>query len=299
MSKFKILGIDKDKCIKCEDCVKSCSVQLFSVKREDMEKWIVFDDPFRFCFRCGHCISVCPTNAIQFTSPELPFEFEETNQPSTLLSYENYMKFIRSRRSTRKYTTQPLEKKKIEQIIEAMRYSPSASNRQNREYLVITNKEKIKEFSKEVGKLMKKAKRYLKLKYILAPFITSMLRKRLLNPKTKRNLEIFFERTKKGDDLIFFNAPCVIVVHSRPYSNMSASDAAISIVHGMLAAHSLNLGTCWIGFAHEYLTRFKKARKKLGIPSSHNVFGVFIIGYPELTFRRAPPRRKEIVHWIE
>ena len=78
---------------------------------------------------------------------------------------------------------------------------------------------------------------------------------------------------------------------------MTASDAGIAITHGMLAAHSMGLGTCWIGFAHEYLSRFKKGRKELGIPKGHNVYGVFIIGHPEQEFLRAPPRREIYLDW--
>ena len=38
---LKILGIDKEKCIKCEKCIASCTVELFSVERKDnMEKEI-------------------------------------------------------------------------------------------------------------------------------------------------------------------------------------------------------------------------------------------------------------------
>lgn len=289
---LKILGIDKNKCIKCEKCVPSCSVQLYDVFKEEMEKNVVFEDPFHFCFRCGHCIAVCPTEAIMYEGADPPYNFKEAKNPAELLSYENYMKFIRSRRSVRVYKNELLSEELLERIIEAMRYSPSASNRQNRNYIVLTKPEDIQYLSTQVSKLMLTARRLLAFKYLAVPFTTGLVRRRLLNPRTKISLDRFLEDKKQGKDRIFFNAPCVIILHAPPYSKMTASDAAIAISHGMLAAHSLGLGTCWIGFAQEYLWRSKKTRRKLGIPKNNNVYGVFIVGHPDITFLRAPPRRE-------
>ena len=209
------------------------------------------------------------------------------------------MKLIRSRKSIRTYLDKSVEREKIESVLDAMRYSPSASNRQNREYIVITDKEKISELSKDAGSLMIRARRYLKFKYLLVPFVKGVLRRRILSKRTKFALDNYIKRTKKGDDLIFFNAPCVIILHSPHYSRMSPSDAGIAITHGMFAALSLGLGTCWIGFAHEYFSRTKKARKKWGIPPKHDVFGVFVLGYPDIKFRAGPYRRPLKIDWVE
>ncbi|MHA1685667.1 MAG: nitroreductase family protein [Candidatus Heimdallarchaeaceae archaeon] len=290
---LKILQINSEKCIKCENCVKACSVKLFTVHRdtETMEKKVIYEDPYGFCFRCGHCISVCPTSAIEFEGAEAPYTFPEAERPETIISYEDLMKLIRSRRSIRVFKRKAVEKEKIEKILEAMRYAPSASNRQKRAYIVITDQNKIAQLSKEVGSLMKKVKFLLKIKYLLAPFVAPSLRRRLLSKKTKKSLEMFFERTKNGEDLIFFNAPCVIILHAPPYSQMAGPDAGIAFTHGMFTALTLGLGTCWIGYAQEFFVRNKKARKKWGIPSKHNVFGVMIVGYPDIKFLASPPRK--------
>ncbi len=295
---LKILGIDENKCIKCEKCIPSCSVKLFNVIREtNMEKRIEFNDPLRFCFRCGHCIAVCPTEAILYEGADLPYNFKEAKKPSEIISYENLMKLMRSRRSIRIYKEESLSEDLIDQILESMRYSLSASNRQNRRYLVITNRNDIRYLSDQVSKLMVKAKRLLVFKYLAVPFTSGLVRRRLLNPKTKISINRFLEARKRGEDRIFFNAPCVIILHAPPYSKMTASDSAIAISHGMLAAQSLGLGTCWIGFAQEYLWRSKKTRKELGIPKKNNVYGVFIIGHPDIEYLRAPPRREAKVEW--
>ena len=299
MKRMKITGIDQDKCIKCEECIPSCSSRLFAIHREsEIDKEIVFSDPYRFCFRCGHCLLVCPTDAITYEDAEPPYIFEEASNPENILTYENLMKLIRSRKSIRVYQDKPVPKKEIEAILEAMRYAPSASNRQKLEYLVITDKKKIANLAKDVLKLMLKARYALKFKYILAPFVQGSLRRRLLNPRTKYNLDMLVERTEKGDDLVFFHAPCVIIAHSTAYSRMSSVDGGIAVTHGTLAALTRGLGTCWNGFAQEYFERSLGAKRKWGIPKEHNVFGVFLLGYPNIEFRGGAPRRPLKVKWM-
>jgi len=292
---FKIEGIETSNCIKCESCIKICSVKLFSKRVKGMEKEIIFEDPYGFCFHCGHCISVCPTNAIKYSSDESTFEFDEARNPAKLVDFDTLYKFIRARRSIRVFKEKDVEKEKIMKILETMRYAPSASNRQKREFVVITNKELIKELSAETTNLIKKIQKLQKIRYLIAPFISRSLRRRLLSNKLRKSLELFFDRTKKGEDLIFFNAPCVIILHSSPYANMAPIDAGIAFTHGMFAAQSLGLGTCWIGYAQEYLVRNRKLRNKLGIPKHHQVYGVLAVGYPAINFLRAPPRNK--VRW--
>ncbi|MHA1743437.1 MAG: nitroreductase family protein, partial [Candidatus Heimdallarchaeota archaeon] len=99
---------------------------------------------------------------------------------------------------------------------------------------------------------------------------------------------------------IFFNAPCVILHYSRDYPNgLADNDAGIALTYGMLAAQSLGLGSCWIGFAQIRLQKKRKLQKHFAIPKGYKVRGVLILGYPAVRYLRAPPRRPLRVRWIE
>ena len=49
------------------------------------------------------------------------------------------LEFIKSRRSTRKFTDKEIEAEKLNQILEAGRYAPSGGNSQSTHFLVIQN----------------------------------------------------------------------------------------------------------------------------------------------------------------
>ncbi|MDQ1317600.1 MAG: hypothetical protein QG588_1253, partial [Candidatus Poribacteria bacterium] len=50
------------------------------------------------------------------------------------------MEAIKSRRSIRSYKDKPIENEKLKAVLESARLSPSASNRQERKFIIVTDK---------------------------------------------------------------------------------------------------------------------------------------------------------------
>ena len=61
------------------------------------------------------------------------------------MNYEDFKEVIHGRRSVRKFTEQEVATSDIKEIIDCARYAPSDTNSQTWEFLVIMNREKIKE----------------------------------------------------------------------------------------------------------------------------------------------------------
>ncbi|MFW9921851.1 MAG: nitroreductase family protein [Candidatus Thorarchaeota archaeon] len=294
---MKILGIDEDLCTDCKACVRVCPSQLFSMKDDNK---VIYTNPFTTCVRCGHCIAICPTKAILFEDAEEPFEIPNAKKIHDIVTYDDLLKIIRIRRSIRVYKEESIQKDKIEAILEAMRYAPTASNTQGWHYAILTDKKEISYLSKEVSKFFKISLKWLPFRYFVAPFVNRKLRKRIMNPRTKVQLEKSVERLEHGEDIIFFNAPCVIILYSRNYANsLSANDAGIALTHGMFAAQALGLGTCWIGFAQRQLQNKRRLRKHFNIPNGYQVWGVLTLGIPDIRYLRGPPRKPLKVQWFE
>ncbi|MFC1800588.1 nitroreductase family protein, partial [Nanoarchaeota archaeon] len=177
----------------------------------------------------------------------------------------NIINTIRTRRSIRAYHDKPVPKETIKQLIDCARHAPSAMNAQPWNFIVIQKKKLIKELSERVKH---NGSKYLKL-WPLTGFISRAFWK-----KTFRHHIRPFMISKH--DTIFYNAPCIILITAKPTlnSNLDCSCAAENL---MLAAHSLKLGTCWIGFAR-FLDKDRKTYKKLTIPKGHKTIATIILG---------------------
>ena len=132
-----MVSIDREKCIGCGACVKDCfpeNIFFENGKAEAKGR----------CMQCGHCIAVCPVNAVSITN--YPQEgIEEYNKENFDISPERLLNFIKFRRSIRHYKNKPVEKEKLERIVEAGRYTPTGSNMQDVSYIVVQeNLEKLK-----------------------------------------------------------------------------------------------------------------------------------------------------------
>jgi nitroreductase len=76
-----------------------------------------------------------------------------------LIESEKFLKFLKERRTIRSFQDKEIPDEKINMILEAGRFSPSASNRQPWNFIVIKNKEILEQISKAAyyGKFIKTA----------------------------------------------------------------------------------------------------------------------------------------------
>jgi len=76
-----------------------------------------------------------------------------------MIKPEEFLAFLKERRSIRTYLDKAISDKEVEMILEAGRWTPSASNKQPWEFIVIKNKEILREISKKAfyGRHIKRA----------------------------------------------------------------------------------------------------------------------------------------------
>lgn len=64
-----------------------------------------------------------------------------------------------------------------------------------------------------------------------------------------------------------------------------------------LAAYSLGLGSCWIGYGMP-LDKSNKGRELLGVPKDYSISALLIFGYPKSKILNIPKRSVKLLKWI-
>ena len=99
--------IDEEKCIGCSLCVNDCPNCCLHLEYGKAHA----DNTG--CIECGHCYAVCPQGAIRMSEYKCE---DEPVVPMTEIDSDTLLSGMRSRRTIRHFTTQPVEEEKIIRI---------------------------------------------------------------------------------------------------------------------------------------------------------------------------------------
>jgi nitroreductase len=175
------------------------------------------------------------------------------------------IKTIFERRAIRKYKDDAVSKDLIEQLLDAGRMAPSAINEQVWKFYIITDKEDIKLFSGEIIKVGLKSIPKMGIKNIVKTVASNI---------THLAAGLDFMSAK---DPVFHGAPAVIFITAPKENEWAALDIGMCAQNMMLAAKSLGLDTCPIGFGK--FVEQTKHYPYLEIPKSEQVHLAIIVGY--------------------
>lgn len=200
--------------------------------------------------------------------------------------YDTLLEVLRSRRSVRRFSDAPLPEGVVEQLLEAARWAPSAGNRQSWRVLEVTDPDLIRRMGEAVSA------RTTEIRGDLRPVAARAAGAYLDNFAhfTGAPLVLVFMH-RGGVDLLR------VVRRGRgespsegtgldPEASALAS-AAAAIQNLLLAAHTLELGACWMTgplLAEEELSRL------LEVPQGWRLTALVPVGCPAET-PDPPPRR--------
>jgi nitroreductase len=192
---------------------------------------------------------------------------------------------IASRRSVREFRESPVPEDVIEAIVEAGRSAPSALNRQPWKFLVIADRGVIEELS-----LMARAR--IKKIYRLMP----VLRLFVKGLKDQRSANAIKKTAGSPDDTVFYRAPLLIVVANDTRFNDTEADCCLAAQNMMLAAHSMGIGSCFIGRGR--LIPRRNILSRLRLPAFYDTRVFVVFGYPKSPAAGGPARREGTVERI-
>jgi nitroreductase len=178
--------------------------------------------------------------------------------------WNDTIKTIYERRAVRKFKDTSVEKKLIEQVIEAGKMAPSAINKQPWKFYILTNKADIKAFSKEITPVIAKG--------ILKSGIKGII-------KTAKELLHFSHGSDffKGEDPIFHGAPVVVFITSPKDNEWATLDIGMCAQNIMLAAKAIGLDTCPVGLGK--FVEKTKIYSRLNVPATEQVNLAIVMGY--------------------
>ena len=168
---------------------------------------------------------------------------------------------IITRRSTRNFKPDTVEKVKLEKILEAGRYAPSGSNSQTNHFFLIQDPAVIAK---------------------LASLAEAAFAEMEITENTYVSLKNSITRAKKGGYVFSYNAPVLVIVANRKDYGNNMADCAVAIENMMIEANNLDLGSCWVNQLKwlnedpgllDYLYN-------LGLKENERVYGSVILGYP-------------------
>ncbi len=175
---------------------------------------------------------------------------------------------IRGRRAVRDFTPAGVEESTLMTLIDAAIQAPSAIDRQPWHFAVVRDQALLDRIS-----IAAKTHR-LRSESVVE------LRKLLEDPGFH----------------IFYHAPVLIVISAQRHTPWIVEDCSLAAQNLMLAAHGTGLGSCWIGFAQDFLNT-EEGRVMLKLPGDALAVAPIIVGHP----RSLPPphaRHAPQVSWV-
>jgi nitroreductase/NAD-dependent dihydropyrimidine dehydrogenase PreA subunit len=270
------ISVDREKCNQDGICVNECPARIIGM--DPKEGYPVPTSDFKdYCLKCGHCVSVCPTDALHldWLGPEEcpPINKERGVTP------EQAEQFLCGRRSIRTFKDKKVPRDIIEKLLQVACSAPSAKNQQPWHWIVIQEPAEVRRIAGMV--------------------IDAMRMVIQADPQTA--LAMGFTRAvaswDQGYDRICRGAPHLIVAHADKNWVFGPEDTALALSLLDLYATSLGLGACWAGYVYKTVNAYPPLFEVLGLPADHLAFGAMMIGYPKFKYRRIPVRNRPRVAW--
>jgi nitroreductase len=181
----------------------------------------------------------------------------------------DFFDILYSRRSIRLYKDESVPKETIDDLLKDAIQAATGSNMQPWEFVVITDKNFIREISDS-------CKRKILAQIEADP-----------NSPWKR-----YEAAARNVDVnMFYNAPCLIYIVAPRSASLAIFDCSMAACNLMLSARARGLGTCWIGLA---ASPELEIRLKMDIPEDYRIVAPIIVGIPDQE-PKAPARKPPVV----
>ena len=276
------LRIDTVKCKRDNICVAECPMKIILASTDGAVPSMRMGGE-DICIECGHCVSVCPWDALEL-EPITRAMCEEIADHGKEQGFttEQAVQFLKTRRSIRTFRSRPVPTETLQAILDVLSFAPSAKNATHVSWVLVENKEKVN-----------------KLVELCIEWMIEIREKRPEDAKKYGVAGIIAAWKRNKVDLILHSAPHVLIAYTLGDSLWNKTDASIALEYAELAAHAYGVGSCFAGFFTRAFMMSEKIRDFCSIPEDAEVHGAHMLGYPVYRYRMIPYRNPVPVTWIK
>ncbi len=256
----KMVYINEELCVGCGKCIQDCVGH--ALKMENGKAKVK-----KSCILCGHCVAVCPRNAVEISEYRMdtavPYEKEKFQIDPDI--FANAVKF---RRSIRNFKNLPIEREKIEKLLEVASYTATAKNERKMKFVFVQeNLATLKELV--FGGIKEEIERRKGEKSMELVLLQSFYRGKDREPK---------------EEFLFRNAPAVLYIMGE-----RLDDAGLAAQNIEMMANALGLGVLYNGYLKAATSCSKEAMQYLD-KEGRPIGMCMLIGYPAVKYLRTVPR---------
>lgn len=286
------ITIDGERCKKDGLCVRVCP-KVFEEAATGSVPEVARPE---FCNDCGHCLLVCPAGAI--THAGLAKSMVSPVEGPLLPSYEQVREMVRTRRSMRNFLDRPVERELIGKVIDGARFAPSAKNTQSTEFIVIDDREMLREIAVSTATWLGRMAARLK-----NPIVRSAYRMRGMASRDELDrwtgqFELIAKNMEKGVDTILYGAPSLVLFHAMKRTRFAEANANLALQNATFTACSIGLGSFYTGYVVSFCAHERKLPRLLAVPKGHRVYAGLAVGHPRIVFSRWIDRNEAKIRWI-
>jgi len=193
------------------------------------------------------------------------------NTPNLTL---NALDTIYQRRAIRDYLPQKINQDIINALLNAAVHAPTAMHEEPWAFGIIQNQAILNRLSDSTIAKVRKA----------------------ASDSTDPHSQHALDLVNKPGFHVFYNASTLIVIYSKLHGEFVTADCWLAAENLMLAACTMQLGTCVIGFSVETLNS-TEWKAELGIPDNMMAIAPIIVGVPKEIPQPTPRKQPDIIVW--